>query len=583
MNNLIDEKPPENITKPNKTKKIGFFSAIFLVFGVTTGTGIFLRSKAVLEKSAFNIVWAIIVWLIAGFAVIVMALSLIEVASGCDDNLSIIGWTKKFSTLHIYKATKFLMTYLYLPFTYMVMPTYVILQFQNGLSAFTNNANVINFNNSKGAPWFYFLIALAISVWALFTGGLSSKIGNIQNWILTIIKFIPMIAVTFIGFVFIGKYGINYQPLTKQNLFNKESLSMFGVSPFFGVFGAIGGIFFAFDGFYTTAGLQTEMKEPKKTPLVLALGLLFITIVYIVIATSMTLGASALPLGNKKEIGGFYEFGAQLKANGFGWIFGIVNICISLGILGIISGFSIWTARWIENLIEEGEILIPARAYKYMKNAKRPLVGCWYVLLLSLPYMLFATIIGAYVYKNESLPNIYGYGINNLIGFCDLMGNWMAVFSFSFIAFSIIGVIKNRKTNKVATIKYKHTIWSGYIAIIMIFIVLILTIIEPFTSIGIATNRYYQTLNNSTLTILEKQTQLQNIKSTLISHILTSILFILYTTISFTSMYIEKLVALKRHKKLTKLINSETDENKKELLLISNELNNKLLMTYNVF
>ncbi|GAA7948589.1 hypothetical protein COL447_17180 [Helicobacter pylori] len=44
------------------------------------------------------------------------------------------------------------MTYLYLPFTYMVMPTYVILQFQNGLSAFTNNANVINFNNSKGAP-----------------------------------------------------------------------------------------------------------------------------------------------------------------------------------------------------------------------------------------------------------------------------------------------------------------------------------------------------------------------------------------------------------------------------------------------
>jgi len=32
----------------------------------------------------------------------------------------------------------------------------------------------------------------------------------------------------------------------------------------------------------------------------------------------MTLGASALPLGNKKEIGGFYEFGVQLKANGFG-------------------------------------------------------------------------------------------------------------------------------------------------------------------------------------------------------------------------------------------------------------------------
>ncbi|WP_373440305.1 amino acid permease, partial [Metamycoplasma equirhinis] len=143
-------------------KKIGFFSAILVVLGGSIGVGVFLRSKTVLENSAGNIAWALAVWLIAGFAVITMALALVEVASGRNDNLGMIGWSKAFNTLRIYKANKFFMTYLYLPFTYFFMPYYVIVQFQDGFDGFGYN---IDFGGSTKAPWIYFAIGLALTIW----------------------------------------------------------------------------------------------------------------------------------------------------------------------------------------------------------------------------------------------------------------------------------------------------------------------------------------------------------------------------------------------------------------------------------
>ena len=154
------------VVTPSTPKKIGFFSAILIVLGGSIGAGIFLRSESVLKNSGGNLIWAIIVWLIAGFTVITMALGLVEVASGRNDNLGMIGWAKAFNTLKIYKATKFFMIYLYLPFTYFFMPYYVILQFQDGISAFNKTGQALqNFGGSKLAPWFYFLIALALTVW----------------------------------------------------------------------------------------------------------------------------------------------------------------------------------------------------------------------------------------------------------------------------------------------------------------------------------------------------------------------------------------------------------------------------------
>ena len=557
------------VVTPSAPKKIGFFSAILIVLGGSIGAGIFLRSESVLEKSGGNLIWAIIVWLIAGFTVITMALGLVEVASGRNDNLGMIGWAKAFNTLKIYKATKFFMTYLYLPFTYFFMPYYVILQFQDGISAFNKTGQALqNFGGSKLAPWFYFLIALALTVWMVFSAGISSRAGNIQNWVVTAVKFIPLVAVVIIGFTFAfiktegneNKRGIDLVKyiLDKEKLFNLKSTTFFGLSPFFAVFASLGGIFFAFDGFYVTAGVQSEMKNPEKTPAALTIGLSSMTAIYILIAVSMSIGAKS---------GGFYDYGGLLAEKKQGWAFGVINFCIAIGIIGILNGFTMWASRWVEDLIKEGEISVPVKVYKYMKNSKMPLVGSLFVLFLALPFMIIFTIIGAYGYKPISYSDgNYGYKIAELLSFADLMANWMAVFAFAFIAMSIVGAIQNRKKHFIAVTENKHTKWAGTIAVIMVLTTMTFLIIDPFATFFIALGQYGMG---------------KNVKNDLLASGLTSLSFIVFCVIAFGSAPIERKLVERKAAKFEKLLASGTYEaDQLETLKIANELNNTVLRTY---
>ncbi|AWX69290.1 APC family permease [[Mycoplasma] anseris] len=554
------------VTSDNK-KKIGFFSAILLVMGGSIGAGIFLRAKSVLQAGAGNIVWAIMIWLIAGFSVVVMALALVEVASGRNDNLGIIGWSKAFNTLYIYKGCKFFMTYIYLPFSFFFMPYYVILQFQDGFGALGVN---INFGGSTAAPWFYFLIGMAITLYFLFTAGLSSRMGNIQNWIVMSVKFIPLVAVVIVGFAFAGVNGVTYNRVTLSSLFEGSSLTLFGMSPFFAFFQAMGGIFFAFDQFYGAAGIQSEMKNPEKTPAALVYGLSAMTGIYIIIAIAMTLGA---------KTGGFYDYGDLLGGVGHSWAFGVINIMIAIGILGILNGFSMWCTRWVEDLVKEGELQIPGKAYKYMLNSKAPVVGMLFSLILSLPLVLLFTILGAYLYKDfggygdSPLTNewYYGYKIGALLSFSDLLANWTAVLAYVFIAFAIIGCIKNRKQNFIPVVKNKHTIWAGYTSVSIVLAVMLFLILDPVVSVFIAGSALAADAKN------------EDAQTTLISQGLLVAVFILFMGVIFGPTPIEKWNAKRIILKLRNKLANEKDlmtASEIEAAKLELELNLEVLKTF---
>jgi amino acid transporter len=130
--------------------------------------------------------------------------------------------------------------------------------------------------------------------------GYSSRVGNIQNLGIIAVKFIPLVVAAVIGFVFIGVGANSGTPVTpgfKPPTSPPNSLA--SMTPAFGMFIAMAGIFFAYDGFYITSGLQTEMAEPKKTPIAILLGLSIVTIIYLTIAISMSLNGT----------GSFYGFG----------------------------------------------------------------------------------------------------------------------------------------------------------------------------------------------------------------------------------------------------------------------------------
>lgn len=469
--------PNESIANAPLKKKISFFSAMLVVVGSSVGAGIFLKSKSVLEGSHGSLVLAIFTWLIAGFAVIAMALALIEIASARNDNLSLIGWCKTFNSRIIYKASKNFMFYIYLPLTYFFMPLYFIIQLQDGIGVWTHSsiidgaASLAPFSFGTSVDWLIWLI-IVFGVMFYFTivSGYSSRAGNIHNIGITAVKFIPLVVAAIIGFVFVGvgaTPGTAVTPGFKPEVVNTNSLA--AMTPGFGMFIAMAGIFFAYDGFYVTSGLQTEMAEPKKTPMAILFGLGLVTIIYLVIAISMSLNGD----------GSFFGFGSWLMESGQGWLFGVINILIAIGILGIINGFSMWAPRFIEDLISEGELPFSSK-FKGRLNANKPKVGIMYSLVMSLPIVTIFTIIGVFAYIPGGYEGAgYGSGMENLYNFADLMANWTALFTFAFIVASIYGCLRNRKTKKIVTEEKKYFKPMAMIAIIIMSISLFVTVFAP--------------------------------------------------------------------------------------------------------
>ncbi|MGL5522239.1 MAG: APC family permease [Metamycoplasmataceae bacterium] len=462
-------------------KKISFFSAMLVVVGSSIGAGIFLKSKAVLEGSHGSLVLAIFTWIIAAVAVICMALALVEIASARNDNLSLIGWCKTFNSRIIYKASKNFMFYIYLPLTYFFMPLYFIIQLQDGIGSWTHSsatAGINPFAFGTSVDWLIWLV-IVFAIMAYFTifAGFSSRLGNIQNWIITSVKFIPLAVAAIIGFVYLGlgepaDITPGFKPITPTDV-----TSLTAMTPGFGMFIAMAGIFFAYDGFYVTAGIQSEMAEPKKTPMAILFGLLLVTIIYLIIAVSMSLNGD----------GSFFGFGDWLLRENQVWIFGVINILIAIGILGIINGFAMWAPRFIEDLIKEKELPFWSKFINKL-NDNRPRVGIMYSLVISTPVVLifvligvFAYIPGGYKFLDENQVELLGYGsgMASLYNFADLMANWTALFTFAFIVCSIAGCLKNRKTKKIVTEEKKYFKPAAYISIIIMSIALFVTVFAP--------------------------------------------------------------------------------------------------------
>lgn len=484
----------QGISQASTQKKISFFSAILVVMGSSIGAGIFFKSKGVLDHSQNSLVLAIFCWIIAAFSVVAMALALVEISSARNDNLSLLGWTKVFNSRTTFKASKNFMFYIYLPLTYFFMPLYVILSLQDGLGALTHSTSEI-LNAGENIPFsfgtkvdwlLWTFISIAISVYFIYASGISSRIGDIQNKIVTYIKFLPLALVAIIGFILIGLNAGGWSAVsatvqkptlddgTPDSLAMGASLSSF--APGFGMFLAVSAIFFAFDGFYVAAGIQSEMKEPKKTPMAILLGLVATTVIYLIIAISMSINGGSFA---KMAIFLAKEFGDAGRI-----LFGIINIMIAIGVLGIINGFSMWAPRFTEDLIKEGELPFSIK-YKNRLNENKPIIGIIYSFVITGPIVLLFTLIGSlayidsYTFVSNNVLITYGTGMGKLYTFADLMGTWTALFTFGFIMSSIYGGLKNRKTNKVITDKKTYFVPMAWITVVMVGISVALTVLMP--------------------------------------------------------------------------------------------------------
>jgi amino acid transporter len=101
------------------------------------------------------------------------------------------------------------------------------------------------------------------------------------------VKFIPLAFAAIIGYVVVGTGGVPSSVAHVVVDSNSGPRTFNSLTPFLGIMASIPAIFFAYDGFYTTAGIQTEMKDPKKVSMVMTVGLLIVSAIDILISISL--------------------------------------------------------------------------------------------------------------------------------------------------------------------------------------------------------------------------------------------------------------------------------------------------------
>lgn len=548
-NKLNNTNPNEGLAYASNKRKIGFFGAMLVVVGSSIGAGIFFKAGNVLENSQGSVVFAIFCWILAAFAIICMSLALVEIASARNDNLSIIGWCKTFNKRFIYKACKNFIFYIYTPLTFFFMPMYIIMSIQDGINGFTNADPIIS---GKGDWAIAMLISIIITIYFLFVSGLSSRAGNIQNWIITSVKFLPIVFTIIIGFVIVGISGFqNGQSLGNGIDFDDSHYNQFSfskLSPGIGMFIAIGAIFFAYDGFYVGAGIQSELKEPKKTPIIILVGMIVVTIIYLLVAISMSISSSQ---GNPFGLKNWLQ--KHTAINGVNWVYGLFQILIGIGILGIVNGFAMWAPRFTEDLIKEGEIPFSFKLIRKTNNNK-PIVGVIYMLVLSIPFIVLFSIIGGLGYINSNYTHInYGDGMGALFSFSDLMTTWTAVIAFAFILFSIYGGLRNRKTNLVKVQKNKYFVPMAWCSIIGVGLPLLFTLLDPIINVFLLFNMPGPN------------------KDEIISRLMLIFTLIIYLLFTLVPIWIEDYVAKKKYGSIQ---NYEIWKEQKLHIIISNHQNN---------
>ncbi|QJB71081.1 APC family permease [Mycoplasma sp. 1654_15] len=462
--------------KSIKRQKISFASALLIVLGSCIGAGIFFKSRSVLEGSGHYLTLAIFAWVLSSFAIISMAFSLLEISSvSTHSNTSLIDWNKKFNSQFIYKLSRNFMVFIYLPLTYFSMPLYFVQTLQDAYQAFSLATNAdFNFN----LDWLIVLIIVLVFLYYFSIVGLSSKLANWHNKIILVFKFLPIIIVVVLSFVMFfsgGAAKLNSKPTfldIKEIVENKESLKY--TIPGIGWILSLAAIFFTYEGFFAATGIQTEMKEPKKTPLAILFGLLIVTAIYLLLAIAMSI------VGD----GSISSFISVLK-NDLNWneqiisyLLGFTNIFIALGILGILNAFTMWGPRLVEELILHGDFKF-LQKYKHKLNIEKPVVGTIITLVFSTFLIIILFLIGTFAFIDDSKYDNYGSKLDSLYSLADILGNWSALISFAFIAIAIFGGLKNRKTNKVKVTKFKHFVLFSVISLVVTWLILIFSIAIP--------------------------------------------------------------------------------------------------------
>lgn len=438
-----------------KIKQISFLSSIVILVSGTIGSGIFFKNSDLFKLGQGNANLVLSLWLLTGFGIIAFGIGIAEMSSKVKGNRGVLEWTKHFLPKRLHFASKNYIQLFFIPLVTFALPLYAVKGMQNALV----------FDGIYLSGWSACLIAFCFFIWFAIITYISTKIGEAVQWITLIIKFIPLFVLPIFSLL-MKSTGTSYNywhtaahaPVGFSSLGNGGMILIAGIPA----------IMFSIDGFYTVTTLRDKMKQPKKMPLVIIIGLVIITLIYIWVSLSFMNGSKTGKYGDIQWLQNHPKVSEM-----FSWF-------IFAGILGVVNGYVQFATNTYINLHKKNESWLTKwfEIKIFRRKTKQELSGLLSLIIFVTCFYIFFSIMGIYGWntKLDYKGEIQSY--SNILGFDDVITNFKSLLMFVTIAMSLVFALKT----------FDKKTWRGksiYIFTIIGITFILITLLYQYISNGV--------------------------------------------------------------------------------------------------
>lgn len=406
-----------------KARKIGFFSALAILIGSVIGIGIFLKNGSVFLANDQNGYGVLISWIIAAVVSVCTAFSFAEVSSSEHSKAGLAGWAGKLIGRRAGYFIKVNMPFFY--FSILMVTIFI----------FTGEALFSIFDTNNKVP-FYWIVISSIVLFAglVILNTFAFHASKQMQMVITIVKFIPIILVIVLGFAFFNQVanGNRFEVILTPGENGELKPSPLGQINPAGILSALPAILFAFDSFLGVGNLSKEMKKPEMVSKVIVVGMIFCSIIYIIITVVQILVGEGIV---SSVFDAIFKHNETAKS-AFNYI---VKISMFIAIFGVANSITMTSIRSFDYLIYE-RIVYKADALYAMANKKELIPGAILFSISCIPWFII-NMIFAIVFKHDA--------------FTDGMSNFPTLFFFAVYGVVILFGIINRFTKKIEVRKVR--------------------------------------------------------------------------------------------------------------------------------
>lgn len=243
-----------------KEGRYGLPVALSTVIGIVIGIGIFFKAKPVLVASGGNPKIAITAWILGGIITIISGLTAAEVGAAIPEAGGMFAWIRKLYGNKIGFLVGWAQAFIYTPGLVAVLAYYFTVFMFDYLG--TSASEATKYLLAMGSVTFVYLVNIY-----------TRKGGGYIQTTTTMIKLIPLVAITIFGLVSNNNPEPFGMPAEVVTATTGNTLKLVGL--------ALVPIMFAFDGWMLVGTIAGDLKNVKKTlPTAIILGIGVVALCY---------------------------------------------------------------------------------------------------------------------------------------------------------------------------------------------------------------------------------------------------------------------------------------------------------------